>query len=477
MRSLVGICMTLLFFIPGSYAQDTHYWTQQFGTRAALMGGAVIAGDRDNTAIYYNPGNLGWIDTSSISVNANGYQNESIKIENALGQKADFKSNHIGSVPLFIGGMIGTKNSKYRIAYGVLAQTSFDFKADARVEGSYALINDEDSPGNEDAIGQTSINTKLTELVAGIGVGRKLGNWFSIGISGGFITRSVDYTRYSLVRVYMNETSDPLVSSTIIQSVNYYNVRFQPKLGLSYQKGHWQIGLTFAAPSVNLFGNGSVNFDATATNIKPPNQTSRIDFVANDRQVKLKTKYKSPLSVGAGIAYLAGRSHIEVAAQYFGNIDMYSIINAKSAAFARPADAYPNITSDQYLRVLAANKPVFNVGLAYEYSLKPTLTLYLSARNNQTFFDKDLNKQSGIKPDISSWDIYHAVIGATVLHGRSSISAGITTAFGKDNNREQPGSIDNDTESNLFGGTTTITKASYSSFGILLGYTYYFRKF
>lgn len=477
MRSIAGIFITVFLLVTTGRAQDTHYWTQQFGTRAALMGGAVIAGDRDNTSIYYNPGNLGWIDTSSISVNANGYQSENIKIENALGQKADFKSNHIGSVPLFIGGMIRSKNSKYRIAYGVLAQTSFDFKADARVQGSFALIDDDDSPGNENAIGQTSINTKLSELVAGVGVGRKVGNWFSIGISGGFIARSVDYTRYSLVRVYMNETSDPLVSSTIIQSVNYYNVRFQPKLGLSYQKGHWQVGFTLAAPSLNLFGNGSVGFDATATNIKPLNQNNRIDFVANDRQVKLKTKYKSPLSVGAGVAYFAGRSHIEIAMQYFGDIGMYSIINAKSAAFARPADAYPDITSDQYLRVLAANKPVFNVGVAYEYNLKPTLTLYLSARNNQTFFDKDLNKQTGIKPDISSWDIYHAVAGVTVLHGRSSISAGITTAFGKDNNREQPGNINNDTESNLFRGTTAITKASYSSFGILLGYTYYFRKF
>ena len=477
MQKNVLVAILLWMVCSKLFAQDTHYWTQQYGTSSALMGGAVIASNRDNTALYYNPGALGWIDTSSISVNANGYQNENVKIENALGKKADFKSNHIGSVPLFIGGMIKTKNSPYRISYGVLAQTSFDFKADARVAGSYQLINDEDSPGNENAIGQTSIDSRVSELSAGVGVGRKIGKWFSIGIAGGFIVRSVDYSHFSLVRVYMNQSVDPLVTSTIIQNVNYYNVRFQPKLGFSYEKGKWQAGITIAPPSLNLFGKGSVGFDATATNIKPANQTSRIDFVANDRQEKLKTKYKSPFSVSAGVGYTGGRSHIELAAQYFASIDMYPVINAKASAFARPADAYPDITSDQYLRVLTSAEPVFNVGIAYEYILKPSLILYISARNDQSYFDKAINEQTGIKPDISSWDIYHFVAGTTISKGRSSISVGLTAAFGSDNHREQTGSIDNDTESNFFRGTTTITKASYSSIGILLGYTYYFRKF
>ena len=88
--------------------QDSQYWTQQFGTRTALMSGAVLGGADDNTMIYYNPAGLGFLEESSLSINANAYRVENIKVENALGDAADFKSNKLGSVPLLARGMIRT---------------------------------------------------------------------------------------------------------------------------------------------------------------------------------------------------------------------------------------------------------------------------------------------------------------------------------------------------------------------------------
>ena len=37
-------------------AQDSHHWTQQYGTRSTLLGGAVIGSASDLSATYYNPG-------------------------------------------------------------------------------------------------------------------------------------------------------------------------------------------------------------------------------------------------------------------------------------------------------------------------------------------------------------------------------------------------------------------------------------
>ncbi|WP_443939198.1 hypothetical protein [Pedobacter sp. MW01-1-1] len=476
MKKLYLFSLFVFTFLQAN-AQDTQYWMQQFGTRSALMSGAVVASSRDNSALYYNPALLAWIDTASLSINASAYQKEGIKIKNALGQNADFKSSQIGSTPLLLGGMIKTGSEKTRLAYGVVTPTNFNFKASARIVGNFPLINDVESPGNEGGIGQTSLQTKLSELGAGIGLGRKINDFFSIGITGLFVVRSMDFSRSSLTRVYLNQPSSPLVSSTIIQNVNYYNVRFVPKIGLSYNKGRWQSGLSITVPSLNMFGSGGVAFDATATDIKLPSQTGRIDFVANDAQVKLKTTYKSPFSVAGGLAYHYQRSHIEFAAQYFAKIDMYSVVNAAPAAFARPASAYPEFSSDQYLRVLSAAKPVFNFAIAYEYQMKKNLLGYLSFRTDQSYFDSSLNEQTGIKPDISTWNIKHIVVGTTLQKGRSSISLGLNTAFGADKNREQTGNINGDSEANLFRGTTTITEANYSSFGLLLGYTYHFSKF
>ena len=81
-RILLGLIVIIFFACSDSYAQDTHHWNNQFGTRAALLGGAVLTDTIDNAGVYYNPGNLAFLDTTTLSINANLYGLENIKIEN-----------------------------------------------------------------------------------------------------------------------------------------------------------------------------------------------------------------------------------------------------------------------------------------------------------------------------------------------------------------------------------------------------------
>jgi hypothetical protein len=47
----------LIAALPGAAAaQDAQYWTYQYGTRANLLGGAVVGSVVDVSATYYNPG-------------------------------------------------------------------------------------------------------------------------------------------------------------------------------------------------------------------------------------------------------------------------------------------------------------------------------------------------------------------------------------------------------------------------------------
>ena len=48
------------------FGQDSHYWTNQFGNRARLLGGAVIGSTDDLSAVYYNPGGLALVEKSEI---------------------------------------------------------------------------------------------------------------------------------------------------------------------------------------------------------------------------------------------------------------------------------------------------------------------------------------------------------------------------------------------------------------------------
>src|SRR5262245_17817049 len=48
----------LLFSCATVRAQDSQYWTQQYGPVAELLGGVVVGSTRDLSATFYNPGAL-----------------------------------------------------------------------------------------------------------------------------------------------------------------------------------------------------------------------------------------------------------------------------------------------------------------------------------------------------------------------------------------------------------------------------------
>ena len=59
---------------------------------------------------------MGFIDSSTLAINGNANQMDNIRIYNALGEKKDFKSSSLGSVPLFVGGMFSKKGASYKSA-------------------------------------------------------------------------------------------------------------------------------------------------------------------------------------------------------------------------------------------------------------------------------------------------------------------------------------------------------------------------
>ncbi|HKJ48173.1 MAG TPA: hypothetical protein VJ973_03745 [Christiangramia sp.] len=468
----------LLFFCLFSatfWAQDSHYWSQQFGTRSALLSGAVLGGTNDNTMIYYNPGALGLLDNSSISINANAYRIGNIKVENALGQQADFESAQVGSVPLLAGGMINTKDQKWKIGYAFITPVDFSFKGIARLDGNFDVIDEFESEGLEELVAEAGITTKTSELIFAIGLGRQLNENFSVGLSNLFTVRSHSYQKNFSTYVFMNDEERTLVGANQNQNVEYYNVRYAAKLGAVYKSGNWSTGLTVTSPSLNLFGNGTLASNIAVRNLKLIDE-NRISGVATDRQAELKSKYKSPFSVALGTNYKKGRSSAGIAVQYYSGIDIYDIMEPAAGSFVRPAELAPNLQSDQFLRNRAGAKSVLNVAVGYEHRLNETISLLVSARNDMSYFDDELNEGTGIRSTISTWDIYHFTGGVTIDHNNSSLSLGLLYSTGNNGKYEQTGNVDpNDLD--LLEGTTTITNAKYSNIGLLVGYTFYLEKF
>lgn len=100
-----AICC-IIFFIPLLlYGQGYNHWTIQYGARSLLLGGNVVAGVRDFSAFYYNPGSSAFIPRSHISIGATGYQLMNIFYNDGGGKGIDFKTQPFFQVPVMLGGV------------------------------------------------------------------------------------------------------------------------------------------------------------------------------------------------------------------------------------------------------------------------------------------------------------------------------------------------------------------------------------
>jgi hypothetical protein len=182
--------------------------------------------------------------------------------------------------------------------------------------------------------------------------------------------------------------------------------------------------------------------------------------------------------LGGGVNFKGARSVLGLSAEYAGSVAIYDVLRAEPSSFIRPPELAPELGSEDFLRVKSAAKSVLNIALGYEYKLSPDFSLMASFRTDNSFYNPELIKERGIKPEITTWDIYHFTGGAMIKKGRSTISLGLLVGTGVDNNRlQQGGGGLIPTESDYLQGTTTITTAKYFSIGGLLGFSFSFLNF
>ncbi len=71
----VVVWAALFLFAAGEViAQDSHYWTLQYGPRSSLLGGAVIGAVDDVSATFYNPGALSQANNLAFAVSTDVFE-------------------------------------------------------------------------------------------------------------------------------------------------------------------------------------------------------------------------------------------------------------------------------------------------------------------------------------------------------------------------------------------------------------------
>jgi hypothetical protein len=473
----------LVFFSQSALSQDHHYWTQQFGSRSALMGGAVVGGVRDTSAGFYNPGALGFVNQPTLSVSANGYQLERLSIENGIGTGEDLTSEKLTVIPsLASGTLVFERFPDHAFGYTLLAKNQTAVDMSGRIDKTFDVIGDipyQDGrnyfQGQENFAGQVIANSEVTELWAGLSWARKIRPNISVGATTFFALRNQSQGNTITGRV---TNGDMLVTQDQLNYIDFWNLRTLLKLGVAAEFEGWKLGLTLTTPSRNLFGQGTVTRERSFNNFYDTEKNQFVGELISNRQDNLDTTYRNPLSIAAGFEYaITPKTTIASTVEWFSKQEPYEVITPGSHSFLRNIIVDNIITFDEnaveessLIQVTDEAESVLNIAVAIEQVFTPTIKGYLSFLT-----DHESNPNlGGNSLGITTWDIYHLTLGVALRRKLSELAVGLTYSFGRpQKNFLQLANFANIGEENLL-GEPQYTTAEYDAFSVVIGYTYFF---
>ena len=460
-------------------AQDTHYWTNQFGARASFLGGAVIAGCDDNSAVFYNPANLAFIKQSTVSLNTSVYKYEDIFIGNGGGTDVDLKSQRISLYQQMVSGLL-SKNpqKKWRLGFNILARQNVNIDMNQRHEQAVEFINNNDT--SEYYIGNLELRNNVGETWGCLGFGYKFSPHFSIGLTSIISYRSQKHTfAYSAkalsgnaVTVGMGFPVDMATNSFYLHTrSNTIGALF--KLGLHARTGKFKFGLNITAPSITIWGESRVHREDLQTNL-PTFSSGTIDKVRTDDQRTLKTVYKYPLSIGIGVSYTYKKGMLGLSAEYFMAIPEYTMVQAEDSKIS----IYDSLRTD-FLSVYNGADQVLNFAIGWEQQILKKIRLHMGFRSDFSYVRTNNRLSKGLLTITSApVDLWHSSIGVSWRRKQSLMSVGLKYTYGHlDKNFRQ---LINFTEPLLqapwflFGQRNDSAYMNLHAVTLMIGYTYYF---
>ncbi len=457
-------------------AQDDHYWSQQYGAESTLLGGAMVGGANDNSAVYYNPGALAFITNPSLSVDANVYRMDKTVITDGAGNGINLNSAQISIYPQIISGMVKlVKNDRFRFSYTLLTRNHNNILMNTRYTGK-ASMNDPENPvpSATTFVGAYDYVNQLDEQWLGLGAGYRLSDKTGIGVTLFGSYRGQSYQLTNFVRevnfidpyyVFGTETND--------EAVKYYSIRLLAKFGLSYISGNWKCGLTVTTPSLGIHGSGSIQRENSSIIVSENPADMTDNFMILDSKSDIRATYKHPLSIAFGADYHTSTTRIAISAEYFSRINTYHLLEPVSEPFVYPTSYLDSASFkpfiESYLHVENASRPVLNVGIGLSQAVHKQLTLLLGAYTDFSSYDKP-PEANELLHGSGGWNIYHFSIGSSYHKQKHTVTLGFSYAI-TPSEHIPPYTIINQTPE--FTDEALLSAQSYS---VVLGYTYYFAR-
>lgn len=396
-------------------AQDAHYWTDQFGNRARLLGGAVVGSVRDLSATYYNPGSLALVPSAELLLAGNVLSYTRYDATTGPDEQKLSSSTFGLSPSLFAGEVPKKVAGNNRVAYSFLTRHQTEFRLQGR--GSLAGA-DFEIPNVNILADNLQIEQDMSEHWFGVTYSRRATAHVGFGVTTYLAVRN----QFVQVLNFATALGNNNRAGVAIQNrqFNYQDWALLWKIGLATQFEGWDLGVTVTTPRVGIAGSGTTGFDSTAVGQDINQSGDAITEVATNTQTGISSDFESPFSIAVGGAYSIGATRLHLTGEWFAPVDEFVLLD--SQPFVGQTSGEPIDT-----QVSRALKDVFNVAVGVEHEFNDKVTAYGSFRTDLSGIDPD----AAATVPVADWDIYHFAGGATLAAGRSEFTIGAILASGE----------------------------------------------
>lgn len=405
-----------------SFAQGSHYWTENYGNRSMLLSGTVNASVEDLGAVFYNPGRLGIIENPAFVISAKVYLWSKLRIEDGVDEGVDLKQSSFGGAPNLVAGTFRLPFLKgHRFAYSFLTRSrkKHDFFVRVEKEGDVT----ESIDGNELFIGKFNFDTDQAEDWLGLTWAPPAVNKFSFGLST-FITSA---RKSDLVEIDMNAINDENEGGYFSQNRGFGFDSFGLlwKAGLALDLPNINLGMTITTPRINLSGKGSALFEDYLVGVDTSGNGTRDDGLVYNFQDNLNVQYKSPFAIGFGIGIPFNKGTIHLTGEWYSRIGKYAILEMEPFVGQSTGDTIRFALVEEL-------DPVINYGIGAEIRLSEVLTAYASIAADYSAAPGDNNRftelQDQTNNSVFTTDFFKFGGGVTIDTKSLELTLGATYA-------------------------------------------------
>ena len=419
------LILPLLLILPAvsaaALAQDSHYWTNPYGTRGQLVGGVVIGSIVDLSSTFYNPGAIVKTQDANLIITTSAFQLTSVRIEDVFWGNQDIETWQFDLAPDIFAFRFTKKEKKNQFAFSYLTRYYSKLR-DNIYQIDQRDVLDWTGGGLDDFSGSYDGELRLYEGWGGISWSRALSDSIGIGITQYIAVRDQHGT-FGITAQAVNPNTLEGGAALFEDKYNYWHVRLLWKAGVLFDYNPLTFGFSLTTPSIGLFGSGNTFYNRSIINLDINDDGSPESSLASNYQDDATVTYRSPLSIGAGMSYRLGgelgTSVIHISLEWFSGLNEYTVIDTEDFTAQTSGET---ISNDFAL----ALSPVLNWGIGFEQIFSDSFTMYAS-------FIKDgssLAQSNDSRLALNSYDLYHISWGSAFSIFRFHITFGLGFGFG-----------------------------------------------